>query len=128
VQPQLPHIICGNKKVLPLHVQRHVQQHLLQNVFVIRRQSAWINTDLMVKVMGVLGHVLRRDETTSIAVGCVVGPHCTTGFPSGRQGRHLVGGHSGQADIPVAACRHPRFLQIQNVFAKKVFGSVLGCR
>ena len=64
VQPQLPHIICGNKKVLPLHVQRHVQQHLLQNVFVIRRQSAWINTDLMVKVMGVLGHVLRPHLAT----------------------------------------------------------------
>ena len=64
VQPQLPHIICGNKKVLPLHVQRHVQQHLLQNVFVIRRQSAWINTDLMVKVMAVLGHVLRPHLAT----------------------------------------------------------------
>ena len=59
VQPVLPQIIVGNCKAVLKKVQATLAPQLRENVFLLRRKSAWVNADLMVNVLKVLGTVLQ---------------------------------------------------------------------
>ena len=59
VQPVLPQIIVGNCKTVLKSMQRRLAPQLRENVFLLRRKSAWVNADLMVNVLKVLGRALQ---------------------------------------------------------------------
>ena len=59
VQPLLPQIIVGNCKTVLKSMQRRLAPQLRENVILLRRKSAWVNADLMVNVLKVLGRVLQ---------------------------------------------------------------------
>ena len=61
IQPRLPHVLIGNRSVLPAYVQREVEPQLMRNVFLVRRKSAWVDANYMVKIIELLGTILAPD-------------------------------------------------------------------
>ena len=59
IQVLLPHILIGSTHVLSVAVKNAVEPLLHRNVFLLRRKSAWVNVDMMVAIMKLLGHILR---------------------------------------------------------------------
>ena len=59
IQTHLPHVLIGNESILPVYIQREIEPRLLRNVFLVRRKSAWVDTAYMVKIIELLGTILR---------------------------------------------------------------------
>ena len=59
VQRFLPHIFIGNEHVLRVSDVAALAPRCAANVTILRRQSAWVNTPLMVQIMHALGAALR---------------------------------------------------------------------
>ena len=59
IQTHLPHVLIGNKSILPAYIQREIEPRLFRNVFLVRRQSAWVDAAYMVKIISLLGTILR---------------------------------------------------------------------
>ena len=58
MQPLLPQVIVGPYHVLRLADVAAVQPRLPPNVFMLRRQSAWVNVHVLVEIMRLLGRCL----------------------------------------------------------------------
>ena len=59
VQRVLPQIFIGNEHVLRVSDVAALAPRFAANVTILRRQSAWVNTPLMVQIMHALGSALR---------------------------------------------------------------------
>lgn len=58
IQPRLPHVIVGNEAVLPKYIQNEIEPQLNRNVFLVRRKSAWVDANFMVKIVELLAAIL----------------------------------------------------------------------
>ena len=61
IQPLLPQIIIGNEHILPETVRRALESpsHLMKNVAVVRRKSAWVNDAVLSLAAAKWGAALR---------------------------------------------------------------------
>jgi len=59
IQAVLPHFFIGNERVLPVYVQRLVTPALANNVFLLRRKSAWVNGEVMLMIVKTIAEILK---------------------------------------------------------------------
>lgn len=79
IQIHLPHVLIANESVLPLYIQRDVEPQLHRNVFLARRKSAWVDAAYMVKIIQLLGTILKPflGEYQPVLLMDALGAHIT---------------------------------------------------
>jgi hypothetical protein len=60
IQPLLPQVFVSNGRVLSMDDVASLNATCPRNVFVIQRKSAWVNTPVLLEIIGLLSEVLRR--------------------------------------------------------------------